>query len=167
MRECGDCSICCTVGAVPELMKPAHSSCIFIQTCKAGSCSIFDEPELPKTCKEYDCSWKQGWGDDKIDKPTDNHVLFTSNIIEGQKYLTAIELRPMSIQVTGRNMATQMVASTKVPMIVVAYGRKPPEDTGDYVIIHDETLPRCSRIAGKEIARFSPEVAMYELVKGK
>jgi hypothetical protein len=166
MRQCGDCSICCIVGAVPELKKDAHTPCPFISTCSTGSCSVFNSPILPTTCKDYDCAWKQGWGAE-TDRPKENDVLFTSNILEGQKFLTAIELKPFAIEIGGKNMAIEMVASTKVPMIVVLYGKKPPHDTGDYVIVHDEILPRCQRIVGEFKLRMSDKVAMYKLVKGR
>ena len=166
MRKCGDCSECCIVGHVPELKKDAHTRCPFISTCATGSCSIFKSPILPDTCKNYECSWKKGWGSDD-DRPKENRVMFTSNILENQKYLTAIQLEKDAITTSGKDMAIQMVSSSKIPMIVVEYGKKPPEDTGDYVIVDDKTLPKCSRIVGKEILRMSPTVGMYELIKGK
>lgn len=169
-RECGDCNVCCVVGAVPELEKPAHTPCKFIKTCKSGSCSIFKSPELPSTCKTYDCAWKQGFGG-PYEKPSVNNVLFTVNKLENQVYITAIELAENAIRkpdgLGGAFMAMDMAMETNIPIIVVKYGVKPPYDTGDWVIITEKTLPRCSMIAGKEVHRYTDDIAMYELIKGK
>lgn len=165
-RECGDCSVCCFVGAVPDLNKDTYTKCIYVKEKCKGCCSIFDRRKLPKTCKDYECAWKQGFGPE-FDKPNKNHVLFTCNKIENQIYFTAIELKEGAITEYGEQMALNIAMETQIPIIVVKYGTRPPHDKGDWVIITDKTLPRCSRIAGEEIHRFNSEVAMYELIKGK
>jgi len=165
-RECGDCNVCCIIGAVPELSKPAHTPCIFLKECKKGCCSIFDNPKLPDTCKDYNCAWKRGFGG-YYEKPSQNKVLFSINQLENQDYVTAIELEENAITGYGENMALAISREINIPIIVVKYGVKPPLDMGDWVIITEKTLPRCKRIAGKEIYRFHDDVAMYELLKGK
>jgi len=167
-RECGNCNVCCIIGAVPELCKPAHTPCVFLKDkpCKKGCCSMFDSPNLPKTCSEYDCAWKRGFGE-QYGKPSQNGVLFSIIKLENQTYATAIEVKEGSITGYGENMALEIARETNIPIIVVAYGRKPPLDNGDWVIITEKTLPKCKRIAGEEIYRFDDDVAMYELLKGK
>lgn len=166
-RECGDCNVCCIIGAVPELSKPAHTPCIFLKECKKGCCSIFDNPKLPDTCKDYNCAWKEGFGDE-YGKPNKINVMFSINKLENQTYITAIELKENAITDSYANyMVMDMATKTNIPIIVVECGKKPPEDNGDWVIITEKTLPRCTRIAGEEIHRFDDDVAMYELLKGK
>jgi len=165
-RECGSCSACCIIGEVSEISKPAHTPCIFLKDCKKGCCSIFDKPELPDTCRNYECAWKRGFGE-YYDRPDNSKVLFTSNILEGQGYFTAVELEEGAITGLGTIMVIDVARDTHIPIIVVEYGKKPPEDTGDWVIVTSQTLPRCKRIVGKEIYRFDEDVIMYELLKGK
>jgi hypothetical protein len=54
MRECGECTACCTVTHVPELQKPIRVTC---NHCKAG-CSIYED--RPASCRAYACAWLQG-----------------------------------------------------------------------------------------------------------
>ena len=161
-RECGDCSVCCVVGSVPELSKPAHTPCIFLKECKKGCCSIFDKPELPDVCRNYECSWKRGFGGED-DKPNMNNIMFTFNEIENQKYFTAIETEEGAIK-KAKRMVLDIAIKTHIPIIVCKYKCN---DTGDWIIITERTLPRCRRIAGDEIYRYDVGVAMYELLKGK
>lgn len=165
-RECGECSVCCYVGAVPELNKTSFVKCKYVKTSSCGSCKIFQQNNLPRTCKNYDCSWKKDFGRD-FDRPDRNGVMFTQNILEGQVYFTAIETRKGAIVSSGKIMAHDIATRTKIPIIVVEYGKKPPEDTGDYVIIHDDILPRCKHITGEWIEEMGNNVAIYELIKGK
>jgi len=172
MRQCGECSVCCTVGAVPEIEKPAHSPCPFIKTDKCGSCSIYAEERLPKTCINYSCSWLQGYGEEE-DRPDKGGFLITENLLENQRYFTMIETKPVSFQekYDGLTFAADVCEKTKIPIICVEYGKTPPNDTGDYVIIHDDILPRCSRIVGKEYFKISDSggeftIGIYELIKG-
>lgn len=166
-RECGDCSVCCVVGAVPAIDKPAFTKCKYMETCESGSCSIFnDYDKLPMICKFYDCAWKQGLGG-PYDKPNKIGVMFTPNIIDGQKYVTAVEIVEGGITDSKCDAMIIDLANFNVPMIVSAYGKKPPEDTGDWVIIPAPILKNCWRIAGKEVYRWTDDLAMYELIKGK
>lgn len=168
MRQCGECSVCCVIGGVPEIEKPAHTPCPFIKTDVCGSCSIFDKPELPLVCKTYRCSWLKGYGAEE-DKPDKSGLLVTENILENQRYFTVIETKHKAL--FNNNIVAEISEKTKVPIIGVEYGKKPPHDTGDYVIVHDDVLHRCQRIVGKK--HFDIEdsngkfvIGVYELIKG-
>lgn len=169
MRKCGECSVCCIVGYVPEIEKPAHTPCPFIKTDKCGSCSIFDSPDLPKVCQTYKCSWLNGYGNEN-DRPDKSGYMLTDNILENQRYFTLIETQEESwIKLKYGpllSIAAEISEKTKIPIIGVHYGKKPPHDTGDYVIIHDDTLPRCSRIAGEKLFTLKSNIGVYELIKG-
>lgn len=53
-RECGDCTLCCTLLAIerPELRKAAGVTC---PHCLKG-CTIY--PERPAPCREFHCAWR-------------------------------------------------------------------------------------------------------------
>jgi hypothetical protein len=153
------------VGYVPELEKQAHTPCKYIKTSDCGSCKLYNKPELPLTCKEYNCAWKQGWGNDD-DKPNKNNIMITDNIIENQRYFTCIELEHNAIFThPAKDMIDEIVTKMKIPMIVSKYGKRPPYDTGDYVIIHEDIKDRCKRICGEQVSK--GEISVYELLKGK
>jgi hypothetical protein len=52
-RECGACTLCCKVYALPEIGKPAGVWCKY---CEPGKgCKIHDA--LPDPCREFFCLW--------------------------------------------------------------------------------------------------------------
>jgi hypothetical protein len=53
-RECGECSMCCKVFAIPALNKPIGEWCIH---CRPGRerCTIY--PTRPDECASFHCSW--------------------------------------------------------------------------------------------------------------
>ena len=163
-RKCGECFACCYIGAVPELKKGPHEMCKYVKVDKCGSCSIFKKKTLPDTCKNFMCSWRRGFGSDN-DRPDQNGVMFSINKIENQIYAVAIELTANAINTTGKDMAIQIASAQKLPIIVVKHGVKPPNDSGDYVIIHNTILHKCKNIIGNFIKHLSDEVVMFELVK--
>lgn len=54
MRDCGDCTVCCTLCHVPELGKVEGAVC---EHCDQG-CRIYDG--RPKSCASYKCEWLKG-----------------------------------------------------------------------------------------------------------
>ena len=163
-RLCGECSVCCYIGAVPELEKGPHTECKYVKTDKCGSCSIFKSKDLPQTCRNFMCSWRRGFGSE-TDRPDQNNVMFSINKIENQVYAVAIELSENAINITGKDMAIQIASAQKLPIIVVKHGTLPPNDTGDYVIIHNTILHKCKNIVGNFVKHLNDEVVMFELVK--
>lgn len=55
-RECGDCSLCCTVLRVDPLRKLGGVPCARLGEC--GGCSI--HANRPGACRAYRCLWLQG-----------------------------------------------------------------------------------------------------------
>jgi hypothetical protein len=53
-RNCGTCSLCCKVLAVPELNKPAGQWCI--HAVPGSGCSY--HAERPQGCRRFFCSWR-------------------------------------------------------------------------------------------------------------
>ena len=54
MRECGECTLCCTVTRVPELDKAEMVTC---HHCVNG-CTIYGA--RPESCRTFQCEWLRG-----------------------------------------------------------------------------------------------------------
>lgn len=54
-RECGECSACCTVLAVNELLKPMRWACDHVA---CGGCRVYEA--RPKSCRDFNCLWLRG-----------------------------------------------------------------------------------------------------------
>ncbi len=63
-RECGECSLCCTVLRVDELRKLGGVDCV--HQLAEGGCGI--HPSRPEICRAYRCAWLQGHFDES-DRP--------------------------------------------------------------------------------------------------
>ena len=66
VRECGECTACCTVLNIPRLAKGPGVSC---HNLTPTGCGIYeDRPDQP--CKSFNCAWLQGFlgDDDRPDK---------------------------------------------------------------------------------------------------
>lgn len=69
MRQCGECTLCCTLLPVPVLDKPANTDCV---NCNGG-CSIYEERPTP--CRTYHCEWLKGEFPEEW-RPDKSHVVF-------------------------------------------------------------------------------------------
>jgi len=93
--------------------------------------------------------------------------MFSTNRLEHQIYMIAIETEPDAILTTGKDMATLLVKANEIPMIVVKHDRKPPHDTGDYIIVPKSIEHKCKRIMGELVAELDEFASIYELVKAE
>lgn len=59
-RECGGCTECCDLLGVPEFGKKAHQGCQFAD--RGTGCRVYRV--RPRSCRRFDCLWKQGWFDE-------------------------------------------------------------------------------------------------------
>jgi len=55
-RECGECSLCCTVLRVDEIAKLGGTTCQHVRA--GGGCSI--HARRPGICRGYECMWLRG-----------------------------------------------------------------------------------------------------------
>lgn len=92
--ECGGCRACCTSVAVSEIGKPAHSPCRW--ECPSG-CEIYNHH--PPSCKSYECFWRGGGLDSRLDYRPDNlGVIFQGGELPGiGDYVCAVENVPGTI----------------------------------------------------------------------
>lgn len=56
-RPCGECTACCAALAVEELGKPVGVPCMYVTE---QGCGIYES--RPKSCREYQCGWRFGYG---------------------------------------------------------------------------------------------------------
>lgn len=86
-RECGTCTVCCTVTKVPELNKPENVTCKYV--CGVGSgctgCSIYKD--RPQSCRNFKCLWLQTPEMDDNLRPDKSGVMFES--IPGKRTVVA------------------------------------------------------------------------------
>ena len=54
--DCGACSFCCFVMAVPDINKPACIWCQFADM-PHGGCKVYNTPEKPEACTSFKCLW--------------------------------------------------------------------------------------------------------------
>jgi hypothetical protein len=54
-RDCGDCTVCCTVMTInkPEIQKESGVTC---RHCKESGCAIYDS--RPPVCRAWYCAWR-------------------------------------------------------------------------------------------------------------
>lgn len=160
-RTCGDCSVCCFIGGVPELEKSAYTSCSY----ECNGCSIFGKPERPAVCNSFQCSWLKGYGLPD-DRPDINGVMCSTNKLNGGVWVFAIESKPNSVLTTGRKMVERMAILAPVPVIVVDYGVQPPNNKGNRVVIKDSLKNRSKFIMGTFLDFLDEEktIGIYGLV---
>lgn len=156
-RECGDCTVCCTVGAVPELNKPAYEECRFL----CSGCSLFSKPERPKVCGTFKCSWLWGHGKES-DRPDQIGVMFAINGLEGRHYHTAIELEVGALMDQASDMAVNLLRTVPLPMIVCSHGAD-PDSAGDSIGLPDNLVNSWRRNVGALVTKIAPEIGIYEL----
>jgi hypothetical protein len=159
-RACGPCTVCCTVGEVPELSKPAWQTCVHV--CATG-CAIHGR--APQVCQTFECGWLQGIGLNS-DRP-DKSSIFVSNITDDAngRFNVVMELKPHAIWLSGRSVVVDLAQRTVVPIIVVESGARPPHDVGSLTIVPDRMRGRTARMRGLYRGRLAPDVGVYSLVQ--
>ncbi len=79
-RECGECSLCCKVMAVPEIDKPRDKWCSHARP-GAGGCAIIGQPDRPANCGAFLCAWVER--DDALPedfRPDKVHAFFVGSV---------------------------------------------------------------------------------------
>jgi hypothetical protein len=161
-RECGDCSVCCYVGGVPELRKNPHSQCPY----ENKGCTLYGSPDRPNVCYSFACSWLHGAGMLE-DRPDISGVQCSANMLNGGKWMFVIEVKPNAVMTTGKSMVKTLTALSNVPVIIVDYNSKPPCDRGNRVVVKNALLARCSkRLIGEFLGYLDNDKSMgiYKLV---
>ena len=91
-RECGACTVCCSVMAVTELRKPSRRACDHV-----GPTGCAVHAERPTSCRQFHCLWLRGAvaGDDAL-RPDALGVMFDYFVTRdtGETHLLAFEAWP-------------------------------------------------------------------------
>ena len=163
-RTCGNCAVCCFVGAVPAIRKPAHCACPHQE---GKGCSIYGASIRPKVCSDFQCAWLRGAGH-LGDRPDLSNVMCSFNAFNGGQWVFVIETKPNAALTTGKNIIHQLSLSVPFPVIIVDYGKKPPNDFGDRVVVKDSLASRSKRIAGKFLRYLDDQrsIKVHELIVG-
>lgn len=157
MRKCDGCTVCCYLGAVPELKKPER------RTCKhqSYSCLIYGKPERPKTCRDFKCSWLRGLGLDH-DRPDKSQVMITVNEMNGGIWICVIELIEDALINEGKEIVLDIVSRLDLPAVVVDFDS--PDDIGERVVIKKDILLKTDNFRGGYLGHLDRNVGIYELV---
>lgn len=91
-RECGDCTVCCTILGVNEIGKLPQETCEHV--C-ADKCAIYEN--RPHSCREFECLWLSGAipGDERR-RPDNLGLMFVPNN-DYQWMITVREIKPGAI----------------------------------------------------------------------
>lgn len=94
-RQCGTCAACCVYLKVPSIMKKALTPCHFLKkmdteyTCgENNGCTNYDGK--PDVCRDYRCSWLEGYGDIE-DRPDKSGLLIDTM----QRIGNSLECKPI------------------------------------------------------------------------
>jgi hypothetical protein len=117
-RQCGDCSLCCKVMAVPELNKPKDTWC---EKCtKTKGCSTYET--RPQICRDFACMWLQEEWIPEALKPNRCHVVF-SGARDGKGIVAHVDkLYPDAYKSPAVSMFIKQLA--KQTAVYVAHGYK-------------------------------------------
>lgn len=145
-RQCGDCSLCCKVLAVPEVFSPAGQWC---KHFRAGSgCDIHQL--RPKSCREFSCVWlAETWLDDSW-KPSVSKFVLTweyegkcLTIIPDTKLLGSWKAEPYYTVI--KKLAERHLSENRVIMIL--------EPTRRILVLPDQDI-----VVGKRDDRFEWDI---------
>ena len=155
-RQCGGCTVCCEVAAVPTLNKPAFTRCS--HQLDGFGCVIFGKPQRPVECVRFGCEWLlRGFGETG-DRPDKIGVMFSINRTPTGPIGALYELEPDAAIERGKHLAIDFARTQDIPLIVIPHG----DEQGRWVVIRDELKGRAKAIIGEMHIRLADDVAMYE-----
>jgi hypothetical protein len=71
-RKCGDCTLCCKLLPVRELDKGAGERC---QHQGVGKCRVYHRPQMPPSCRLWNCRWLVDPATAKLHRPDRSHYV--------------------------------------------------------------------------------------------
>ena len=146
-RTCGNCTACCHIAEVNEgiITKPACTACPFLD----HGCKLFDQPERPQVCRDFQCSWLRGYGNSE-DRPDKSGVMVSINNINGGTWIMVMDLVKNAHFTTGKHIIIDIATQVGLPVIIVDYDNL-KEGRGDFVIINKMLKKRSVALMGKFI----------------
>jgi hypothetical protein len=120
-RECGSCTVCCTVMAVTELRKPSRRACEHVDP---EGCRI--HPGRPAGCRLFHCLWLRGAvaGDEAL-RPDALGVMFDYFVTRatGEEHLIAFEVWPGALDEPAARSVLDALARTHAVRLSYRDGR--------------------------------------------
>ena len=120
-RECGDCTVCCTVMAVTELRKPSRRACEHVGR---DGCRI--HPERPASCRLFHCLWLRGAvaGDESL-RPDAFGVMLDYFVTRdsGEEHLIAFEVWPGALDEPASRALLEELSRTRAVRLSYRDGR--------------------------------------------
>jgi len=166
MRSCGKCYVCCDVPRIDsdKVNKPAYTVCEHIDcSLKDGYCKIYKD--RPENCSGFVCTWKEGFGEEQ-DRPDLCGLFAFVRNFNGGIYTFAIELKPHAVFESGKNIILDMAWKLDYPIIISNYGKRPPDDNGDRIVVKSFLLYRSRNIRSTFLNALSEDVGIYVLKDG-
>jgi hypothetical protein len=106
-RKCGECTLCCTILAAPELRKAPNTAC---PHCTGGGCQIYEI--RPNSCRCWSCDWLLGWqGLTDAQRPDKLGLMFARDDPAGP--LVAYETAPGSSKTKKARKVLERLASKR------------------------------------------------------
>lgn len=151
MRKCDECMVCCEYVDVifPDFIKKAGEKCPF----QDNGCNIFDRPERPEVCKNFQCAWLRGCGEEN-DRPDIIGNLVSISHLENRNWVISIELGNK----VESNIIVDAILRFSLPaMIFTSYGKYLPE----FVIDICDILLNNSSMCGDFIKELDGGLKLY------
>ena len=115
----------------------------------------------PKTCREFTCSWLQGYGDEK-DRPNESGILVYEQNINNGHWIIFIETEEGAI-FKSKSIVEDIINKRNTAGIVVKYGSK--DFIGDLTIVKNKDLERAKTMVGVNVGWITDDIGIYELIK--
>jgi hypothetical protein len=106
-RECGGCTACCSVMAVPELQKGMYRACFHVG---GHGCAIYSD--RPRSCRSWSCQWRLG----EIEgaRPDESGILVNLGFRGGAHY----EVYELWAGAASHPVIVEMLAKLSLPVFV-------------------------------------------------
>jgi hypothetical protein len=127
-----------------------------------NGCTLYGQEDRPNICSKFQCLWLKGHGDEE-DRPDKSGIMLSINDDSGI-WAFIIEVEQDALITKGKNIVLDVIGHISVPGIVVSYTSKPPNDTGDLVIVKEELFDRSTKITGDFIYSLSDSIHVFRLV---
>jgi len=165
VRKCGDCTVCCTMTSIGDrlingtrLIKEGGKDCPLLNNTCTG-CSVYEI--RPKTCRDFNCSWLQGYGDEK-DRPNKNGILVYEQNINNGHWVIFLETKKDAI-FNSKSIVEDILNKRNTAGIVVKYGSK--DFIGDLTVVKNKDLERAKTMVGEKVGMINEDIGVYKLIR--
>ena len=162
-RLCGSCTVCCTEEGRLDFsfnengfIKEDNKTCPYLDTT-CNMCGV--HKDRPKVCRDFDCSWIYGFGEEK-DRPDKSGLLVYEQNINNGHWIIFLETEKGAL-FNSKSMVLDIINKRNTAGIVVKYGSD--DFVGDWTVVKNKDLDRAKSMVGENIGWISDNVGVYEL----